>query len=87
MFQSSSKVSHEKLEHRQCRRVLQVYGIIYVVFSIFWYYLAPEEDKYLYQNILDWETNRNQACIWVGVSLAVVVPLAALVHFGLCRYG
>lgn len=57
-----------------------------MVFSIFWFYLAPEEDKYLYQDILDWENNRTQACVWVGVSLAVVVPLAALIHFAVCRY-
>lgn len=56
-----------------------------MVFSIFWFYLAPEEDKYLYEEVLDWDQNRKQACIWAGVSLAVLVPLAALVHLALYK--
>lgn len=74
------------IELRKCPPFfVQAYGVVYVVFSIFWFYLAPEEDKYLYEGILDWDQNRQQACIWVGVSLVVVVPLAALPHFALFR--
>lgn len=65
----------------------QIYGVIYIVFSIFWFYMAPEEDKYLYENILDWEMNRVQASIWAGVGIGVVVPVAAFIHYAFHRCG
>lgn len=65
--------------------ISQIYGVIYIVFSIFWFYMAPEEDKYLYENILDWEMNRVQASIWAGVGIGVVVPVAAFIHYAFHR--
>lgn len=47
--------------------------------------MAPEEDKYLYNEILDWDTNRAQACIWAGVALGFLVPMAGLFHFFIYR--
>lgn len=60
--------------------------MIYLTFSVFWYYNAPEDEKYLYEDVLDWGEHRLSASIWAVVALGVVVPLAALVHLSIYTY-
>ncbi|CAM9875004.1 unnamed protein product, partial [Scytosiphon promiscuus] len=66
--------------------IAQAYGVIYLVFSILWFYTAPEAEKYLYEEFLDWENNRVNACITGAAAIGVLAPLAASVHFFVYRY-
>lgn len=69
------------IESCYCLLCRQAYLVIFVVLSYFWSNWTPEEDKHLYEDILDWEGNAVQASIWTGVSVGILAPMAALVHF------
>ncbi|CAM9541334.1 unnamed protein product [Ectocarpus sp. 12 AP-2014] len=63
----------------------QIYGLVYLAFSVFWFYKGPEDEKYLYEDTLDWDQNRLQACLSGGVAVGVLVPIAGVLHLGLFR--
>lgn len=62
----------------------QAFGLIYIVFSIGWYYLAPKEDRLIYV-IIDWGDNTLGACIYGIVCILVLGPLFGLLHVGIYR--
>lgn len=62
----------------------QVFGVIYIIFNVVWYYLAPNEDRLIY-SILDWSNNTLVACIYGVVCILVLAPFFALLHFGVYR--
>lgn len=62
----------------------QAFGVIYLVFSIGWYYIAPKEDRLLY-SVLDWGNETLVACIYAVLCMLVLAPLFALLHFGVYR--
>lgn len=63
----------------------QIYGLLYLAFSIVWFYKGPEDEKYLYEDTLDWDENRLQACLSGGIAVGVLVPIAGLLHLGVFR--
>ncbi|CAB1103132.1 unnamed protein product [Ectocarpus sp. CCAP 1310/34] len=63
----------------------QIYGLVYLAFSVVWFYNGPEDEKYLYEDTLDWDENRLQACLSGGVAVGVLVPIAGLLHLGVFR--
>ena len=62
----------------------QVYGVIYLLFNVGWYYLAPKEDRQIYV-ILDWENKPLVACIYGLGLLFIGAPLFAVLHCGVYR--
>ncbi|CAM9823947.1 unnamed protein product [Ectocarpus sp. 12 AP-2014] len=62
----------------------QAFGVIYILFNVGWYYLAPDDDRLIYI-ILDWENNTLVACIYAFVAILVGAPLFGLVHLGIFR--
>ncbi|CBJ26343.1 conserved unknown protein [Ectocarpus siliculosus] len=63
----------------------QIYGLVYLAFSVIWFYKGPEDEKYLYEDTLDWGENRLQACLSGGVAVGVLVPIAGLLHLVVFR--
>lgn len=61
----------------------QAYGLVYVLFTILWYYEGWEE-KLLYK-VLDWEIKPVVACIYSLGSILVLTPLFGLLHLFICR--
>lgn len=70
----------------KCRNIIfgQVYGVMYLAFNVGWYYLAPREDRLIYE-ILDWENKPLAACIYGLGCILVLGPLFGALHFGVYR--
>lgn len=64
--------------------ITQVYGVVYVLFNIAWYYLAPEKEKLLY-DIMDWEKQTLVACIYGFVCIVILAPLFSFLHLHIYR--
>jgi len=64
--------------------ITQVYGVVYILFNIGWYYLAPEKEKLLY-DIMDWEKRTLVACIYGVVCIVILAPLFSLLHLHIYR--
>ena len=60
-----------------------MYGVVYVVFNIIWYYVGWRE-KLLYE-VLDWDNKPLVACIYGAVCILVLCPLFALLHLFVYR--
>lgn len=64
--------------------ITQVYGVCYVVWTVLWYFSAPQRDRLIY-DVLDWEGKTLAACLYSLATIAVLTPLFALLHFYLYR--
>lgn len=62
----------------------QAYGAAYLVFNILWYYLAPKDDRLIYE-IIDWNNKPLVACIYGLGSLLIAAPLFTWLHYGVFR--
>lgn len=64
--------------------ITQAYGVVYILFNIGWYYLAPEEEKLLY-DIMDWENRPLVAFIYAVVCILILAPLFSFLHLHIYR--
>ncbi|CAM9518824.1 unnamed protein product [Laminaria digitata] len=62
----------------------ELFAMAYLIFNISYYYIEPSGSKLIYY-ILDWGRNPGVAVAYSLGTLLVLIPLFALVHYGLFR--
>lgn len=62
----------------------ELFALVYLTFNILYYILAPQGAKLIY-SILDWGQHFDTALTYTLVTLLVLIPLFALVHFAAFR--
>lgn len=62
----------------------EVFSLTYLAFNISIYYIEPDGSKLIY-SILDWGRDPGLAVAYSLVTLLVLIPFFALVHYGLFR--
>lgn len=62
----------------------ELFAMAYLIFNISYYYIEPYGSKLIYY-ILDWGRNPGLAVAYSLGTLLVLIPLFALVHYGLFR--
>lgn len=58
----------------------EIYGFMYFVFNIAWYYATPKQEDRLIYHILDWEAKTSTACLYFAMAIFILVPLFAFLH-------